>query len=118
MAEPEAVDSDEYGKPRYIGEMLMRADYDSEADALDIELVPFKYFERQEQVHDSFCTVGFSDGRLVDVELLTPGEHLDLLDVVADRYDLDGAALTAAAQAALAAPDRIVQLDVSAQIAA
>ncbi len=96
----------------------MRADYDSEANALDIELVPFKYFERQEQVHDSYCTVGFSDGRLVDVELLTPAEHLDLLDVVAERYDLDSIALRAAAQAALAAPDRVVKLEVGAPIAA
>jgi uncharacterized protein YuzE len=97
---------------------MMRADYDSEADALDIELTPFKYFERQEQVHDSYCTVGFSDERLVDVELLNPAEHLDLLDVVAERYDLDGEALLAAAKAALAAPDRVVQLEVAAQVAA
>lgn len=96
----------------------MRADYDSEADALDIELTPFDRYERQEQVHDSWCTVGFSDGQLVDVELLTPAEHLDLLDVVAERYEIDGVALLAAAQAALAAPDRIVNLEVSAQIAA
>lgn len=96
----------------------MRADYDSEADALDIELTPFDRYERQEQVHDSWCTVGFSDGQLVDVELLTPAGHLDLLDVVAERYALDAAGLRAAAQAALAAPDRIVDLEVSAQIAA
>lgn len=96
----------------------MRADYDSQADALDIELTPFEYFERQEQVHDSYCTVGFAGGRLVDVELLIPAKHLDLLDVVAERYALDGAALVAAAQAALAAPDRVVELEVAARVAA
>lgn len=96
----------------------MRADYDSEADALDIELTPFKHFERQEQVHDSYCTVGFSGGRLVDVELLTPAEHLDLLEVVAERYEQDGTALLAAAQAALAAPDRVVELEVAARVVA
>lgn len=96
----------------------MRADYDSEADALDIELTRFKHFERQEQIHDSYCTVGFSNGRLVSVELLTPAEHLDLLEVVADRYKLDGHALLAAAQAALAAPDRVVKLEVAAPVAA
>lgn len=96
----------------------MRADYDSKANALDIELTPFKYFERQEQVHDSWCTVGFAEGRLVDVELLTPAEHLDLLEVAAERYDLDGGALLAAAQAALAAPDRVVTLEVGAPVAA
>jgi hypothetical protein len=97
---------------------MMRADYDSEANALDIELTPFKYFDRQEQVHDSWCTVGFAEGRLVDLELLTPAEHLDLLEVAAERYDLDGGALLAAAQAALAAPDRVVTLEVGAPIAA
>jgi hypothetical protein len=97
---------------------MMRADYDSEADALDIELRPFDRYERQEQVHDSWCTVGFSDGQLVDVELLTPAEHLDLLDVAAQRYDLDGEALLAAARAALAAPDRVVKLEVAAEVAA
>lgn len=96
----------------------MRADFDSEANALDIELTPFKYFDYQEQVHDSYCTVGFSGGRLVSVELLTPAEHLDLLDVAAERYGLDGTALKAAAQAALAAPDRVVRLEVAAPVAA
>ena len=91
----------------------MRIDYDSQANALDIEITPFKYFERQEQVHDSYCTVGFSGGQLVDVELLNPAEHLDLLDVVADRYDLDAEALLAAAKAGLAAPDRVVKLEVA-----
>lgn len=96
----------------------MRADYDSQADALDIELTRFEHFERQEQVHDSYCTVGFSGGRLVDVELLSPAEHLDLLEVAAERYGLDGMALVAAAQAALAAPDRVVELEVAARVAA
>jgi hypothetical protein len=97
---------------------MMRADYDSEADALDIELTPFEHFERQEQVHDSYCTVGFSGGRLVDVELLTPAEHLDLLAVVAERYEQDGSALLAAAKAALAAPDQVVQLEVGTSLGA
>jgi hypothetical protein len=96
----------------------MRADYDSEADALDIELTRFEHFDRQEQVDDDYCTVGFSGGRLVDVELLTPAAHLDLLEVAAERYGLDGPALRAAAQAALAAPDRVVKLEVAAPIAA
>ncbi len=95
----------------------MRADYDSEADALDIELVRFEHFERQESVHDTYCQVGFASGKPASVELLTPAEHLDLLAVVAKRYGLDGAALLAAAQAALAAPDRVVELNVGAPIA-
>lgn len=96
----------------------MRADYDSAADALDIELTRFEHFERQEQVHDSYCMVGFSGGDPVDVELLTPAKHLDLLEVAAERYGLDAAALLAAAQAALAAPDRVVELEVAARVPA
>jgi hypothetical protein len=40
----------------------MRADYDSKADALDIELVRFEHYDDQEQVDDDFCTVGFAGG--------------------------------------------------------
>jgi hypothetical protein len=82
----------------------MRADYDSEADALDIELFRFERLERQDSVHDTYCQVGFASGKPSSVEVLSPADHLDLLDVVADRYDLDGLALRAAAQAALAGP--------------
>lgn len=92
----------------------MRADYDSRADALDIELFPFRHFEGQEVVHDFFCMVGFANGRPAAVELLDPATHLDLLDVAASRFGLDPAALQAAARAALAAPDRVVELEVAA----
>jgi len=60
---------------------MMRADYDSEADALDIELVRFKLLEGQDSVDDTYCQVGFAGGVPVCIELLTPAEHLDLLDV-------------------------------------
>lgn len=96
----------------------MRADYDSQADALDIELFRFEHLERQDSVHDTYCQVGFAGGRPASIEVLTPAEHLDLLDVVAERYCLDGTALAAAAQAALAAPDRLVELEVAARVAA
>lgn len=92
----------------------MRIDYDSKADALDIRLSSFGHYEHQEQVDDSCCTVGFAGGRLVDIELLDPAGHLDLLDQVAARFNLDGEALRAAAQAGLAAPDRVVELKVGA----
>ena len=91
----------------------MRADYDSRADALDIELFPFERTERDEVVDDSYCVVTFAGGRPAAVELLSPAAHLDLLNVAATRYGLDGPALKAAAQAALAAPDRAVGLRVA-----
>jgi hypothetical protein len=97
---------------------MMRADYDSEADALDIELVPLKLLEGQDSIDDTYCQVGFAGGTPACIELLTPAEHLDLLDIVATRYDLDGVALLAAARAALAAPDRVVELEVGARVAA
>ena len=96
----------------------MRADYDSEADALSIELRRVERFDDQEQVDDDYCNVGIVTGRAVNVELLYPARHLDLLEVAAERYGLDGAALLAAARAALAAPDRVVELEVGAPIAA
>ncbi|HEY2335058.1 MAG TPA: DUF2283 domain-containing protein [Solirubrobacterales bacterium] len=96
----------------------MRVDYDSQADALDIRLIQFDRYEHQEQVRDSYCTVGFADGRVVDIEVLSPAAHLDLLGVVAERYDLDGGALLAAAKAGLAAPDRVVELEVGVRLAA
>ena len=96
----------------------MRADYDSQADALSIDLIQFDLFEYQESVHDTYCQVAFARGVPANVELLNPAEQLDLLEVAAGRYELDGAALLAAAQAALAAPDRIVDLEVGARVAA
>ncbi len=97
---------------------MMRADYDSEADALSITLRKFRHYDDQEQVDDDYCNVGLVRGQPVDVELLYPKENLALLEVAAERYELDGTALIAAAQAALAAPDRLVVMDVRAQAAA
>jgi hypothetical protein len=96
----------------------MKADYDSEADALSIELVQCERYDHQESVDEDNCHVGIVAGRAVDIELLYPARHLDLLEVAAERYDLDGGALIAAAQAALAAPDRLVTMDVSERLAA
>ena len=96
----------------------MRADYDSEADALSIQLRRIERYDHQEQVDDDYCNVGIVNGQAVDVELIYPAEHLDLLELAAERYSLDGTALVAAARAALAAPDRVVVMDVHARVAA
>jgi hypothetical protein len=95
----------------------MRADYDSEANALSITLRGFKHYDDQEEVDGNYCVVGLVQGVPVRVSLLSPVEHLDLLEVAAERYGLDDAALLAAAQAAIAAPDRIVDLEVAARVA-
>jgi hypothetical protein len=96
----------------------MKADYDSEADALSIELKQFKRYDRQESVDDDNCHVGIVANRPVDIELLYPARHLDLLGIAAERYDLDGEALLAAAKAALTAPDRLVTMDLSGSLVA
>jgi len=86
----------------------MKADYDSEANALSIDLVDVSRWDGGVEIDDTYCNVALSRGRPVNVELLDPADHLDLLDVVAQRFALDSAALRATAQAALAAPDRVV----------
>lgn len=93
----------------------MRAEYDSRADALSIDLAPAEHWEHGEGVDPDFCTVAFADGRPVNVELIAPREHLELLARAAERYGLDAEALEAAARSALAAPDRPVVLDVLAR---
>jgi hypothetical protein len=97
----------------------MTADYDSEADALSIDLVRFDRYDRQVQVDDdNCCSVGFVAGKVVDLELLYPARHLDLLNIAAERYDLDGEALIAIARAALEAPNRLITMDVSGSLVA
>ncbi|HMJ02679.1 MAG TPA: hypothetical protein VK506_07040 [Conexibacter sp.] len=93
----------------------MRAEYDSRADALSIDLASVERWDRSEGVDDDYCTVSFVDDQLVNVELIAPSAHLELLTLAAKRHGLDGEALGAAARSALAAPDRTVVLDVLAR---
>ena len=96
----------------------MRADYDSEANAISIELCSAESAERADQVH-SCAIVALQDGQPVELQLLYPDLGLDEpLRAAADRYELDFEALSAAATAALAAPDRVVTLDVAIRSAA
>lgn len=88
----------------------MKADYDSEANALGIELIEVDRWDDGDGFDDDYCNLGFSKGRLVYIGLLYPSENLHLLEAVAESYDLDPEKLIAAAKAALAAPDRPVRL--------
>jgi len=94
----------------------MRAEYDSRADALSIDLGTANRWDRGEGVDEDFCTVSFAGGEPANIELIGPREHLELLERAARRYGLDGEAIEAAARSALAAPDRIVVLDVLARV--
>lgn len=88
----------------------MKADYDSEANALGIELIEVDRWDDGDEFDEYYCNIGFSKGRLVYIGLLYPSENLDLLEKVAKSYDLDSDTLLAVAQAALAAPDRAVTI--------
>jgi hypothetical protein len=96
----------------------MKADYDSEANALSIDLIDVPCWDDGEEIDDSYCNVAFYKGRPANVELLNPRDHLDLLAVVAERFALDHVALRIAAEAALAAPDRPVTVAIGARAAA
>jgi uncharacterized protein YuzE len=94
----------------------MRAEYDSRADALAIDLVADPIAVSGEGIDDR-CTVALdAQGRAVSVELLYPGDGLEpSLGAAAERYGLDAEALIAAARSALAAPDREIVLEVGAR---
>jgi hypothetical protein len=96
----------------------MRTDYDSKANALSIDLVDVKRWEGSKRVGDR-VNVAFAAGKPVNVELLYPDLGIEgALREAADRFDLDGDALIAAARAAVAVPDRVVTLDVGVRAAA
>jgi hypothetical protein len=96
----------------------MKTAYDSNADALSIDLVAAPRWEHCEQVGDR-VNVAIGDGRPVNVEVLYPTQGIDEpLRTAAERHDLDAEALIAAARAALAAPDRTITLDVAVRAAA
>lgn len=97
----------------------MRADYDSEGDTIQIELEAVDRTDYGDDGVDEGIVIGVRDERPVWVDVIdTDGDLSEGLRAAADAYDLDAEALIAAAQAALAAPDRVVVLDVGARTAA
>lgn len=98
----------------------MRADYDSQADTIQIELEPgLDRLDYDEVIQDGAVVVGFRDERPALVDVIDASADIDKpLRTAAERYGLDAEALIAAAQAAIAAPDRPVTLDVGMRAAA
>jgi len=91
----------------------MRADYDSGAETIQIELEAAERLDGDDVSIDGIA-VGICDGRPVLVDLIGIGPTIEeRLRAAADRHDLDVEALIAAANAALAAPNRTVTLDVA-----
>ena len=96
----------------------MRADYDSKADTIQIELEPVDRLDRDD-ADIVGVIVGIRDERPVMIDVIGTRTGIDdQLRSAAERYSLDAEALIAAAQAALAAPDRAVTLDVALRTAA
>jgi hypothetical protein len=90
----------------------MRADYDSTAKAISIAITDAPQADSSDEVH-SRAIVALAYGKPIEVQLLYPDTGIEEpLAAVADRYELDLEALHAAAQSALAAPDRVVVLEV------
>ncbi len=97
----------------------MRADYDSEGDTIQIELEPVRGRGYGEDVENGAVVVSVNGGRPVMLDVIGTRDGFEVpLRVAAERYELDAEALIAAAQAALAAPDRTVTLDVAVRAAA
>jgi hypothetical protein len=88
----------------------MRAEYDSEADALSIELVEGVRWDESVVIDDSYCRLELAKGVPANIELLSPSRSLHLLDLAAERAGIDPEEVQAAARSALAAPDRQVTL--------
>ncbi len=95
----------------------MKAEYDSEADALSIDLVSVDRWQGSEIIDDDCCVVALAEGAPVNIELLYPRENLHVLRQAAERFDLDNEAITVAAKSALEAPDRPVVIDLLARFA-
>lgn len=96
----------------------MQAHYDSKANAISIKLEEAVRADTADEV-DARAIVAIEDARPVEVQLLYPDLGVEEpLRAVVRKYDLDGGGLVAAAQAARAAPDRSVTLEVAARSAA
>ena len=96
----------------------MQADYDSSANAISITIIDAPRAEQSDDVHPR-AIVALAAGKPIEVQLLYPDMGIsEPLAAVADRYDLDREALEAAAQSALAAPNRVVSVEVAAGLPA
>jgi hypothetical protein len=91
----------------------MRAEYDSEADALSIDLIDASSWDDSISIDETYCHLSVAQGVPANIELLSPAKSLSFLGEAARRAGVDPDEVLAAARSALAAPDRIVTLDFS-----
>lgn len=93
----------------------MKVDYELEARSLNFEFRDVREPEDGDYVEElagGMCIVWFRDDRPFSIQLLGADSYLDSLDEAAQRFDLDAEALRAGAQAAFAAPDREIIIEV------
>lgn len=96
----------------------MRADYDSHANAISITISDVTSADASDEVHPR-AIIALVAGRPIELQLLYPDQGIsEPLAAAAERYHLDLEALRAAAQSALAAPDRLISLEIAARPAA
>ena len=96
----------------------MRADYDSSANAISVVLEAGAHAEASDEVHPR-AIVALRAGRPVEVQILYPDLGIaEPVAAVAARSEVDRQAIDAAAQSALAAPDRVVSVEVPARSSA
>ncbi len=91
----------------------MKADYDSQADAISITLTEGEPWDDSVEVDDTYCHVAFSNGKAANIEFLYPGKALRFVSDAAAVAGVDPQFVEAAARAALAAPDREVSIEFS-----
>ena len=98
----------------------MTADYESAFDTIQITLGDVDHLNGgSEVIENGAVIVGYCEGRPAMIDIIgTRGGFERVLRTAAEHNDLDAEALIAASRAAIAAPDRPVQLDVGARIAA
>jgi hypothetical protein len=98
----------------------MKVDYDPEAKSLLFELGESQEFEDDDYVEElagGTCIVWFHNDRPQCIQLLGADQDITPLDEAAARFELDAEGLRAAAQAALAAPDREIRIEVDRNLA-
>ncbi len=96
----------------------MRAEYDSNANAISIVLADVPHADQSDEVH-ARGVVALADGKPIELQILCPDLGIDEPIAAASvRHGLDREALAAAAQSALAAPGRVVKLQVAARVPA
>jgi hypothetical protein len=98
---------------------MMTADYESAFDTIQITLADVDHLNGGSEVIDNGAViVGYCDGRPAMIDIVGTRDGFERsLRIAAERNELDAEALIAASNAAIAAPDRPVRLDVGARIA-